>query len=76
MNGRLRVQLMNYCLIKFLGGQSLEEVEQDYEKYCTKILENLKQEFSLYARNIKENSNYLLKKIQQRVAYSLEILSK
>ncbi|MBK1989152.1 AAA family ATPase [Sphaerospermopsis aphanizomenoides BCCUSP55] len=38
---------IDYCLIKFLCGYNLEEVEKDYQKY-SRLIKNLKQEFSIY----------------------------
>jgi len=41
---------IDYCLIKFLGGQHLAEVDEEYQKYA-KYLKNLKQEFCIYSIN-------------------------
>ena len=42
--------VINYCLIKLLGGYNLEEVEFDYQNYAN-LIQKLKQKFSFY--NIK-----------------------
>ncbi|MDJ0715311.1 MAG: AAA family ATPase [Prochloraceae cyanobacterium] len=42
---------INYCLIKFLGGESLQEVELNYQRY-TNLIEKIKQEFSLFSIKI------------------------
>ncbi|MFN6561116.1 MAG: AAA family ATPase [Nostoc sp. ChiSLP01] len=42
---------INYCLIKFLCGHSLEEVERDYQKY-SKSLRTLKHQFAIYSIDI------------------------
>ncbi|WP_013320763.1 AAA family ATPase [Gloeothece verrucosa] len=42
---------INYCLVKFLSGQYLGEVDEEYQKY-SKYLKNLKQEFCIYSINI------------------------
>lgn len=42
---------INYCLIKFFGGQNLEEVEQDYQKYSG-VIKNLKLQFSIFIMEI------------------------
>lgn len=42
---------INYCLIKFFGGQNLEELEQDYQKYSG-VIKNLKLQFSIFSIEI------------------------
>ncbi len=42
---------INYCLIKFLCGHNLEEVEQDYQKY-SRMLRALKHQFAIYSIEI------------------------
>lgn len=42
---------INYCLIKFFGGQNLEEVEQDYKKYSG-VIKHLKLQFSIFSIEI------------------------
>ncbi|MCF4965923.1 AAA family ATPase [Nostoc sp. CMAA1605] len=42
---------INYCLIRFLSGQNLEEVESDYKKYA-KAIKKLKQQFCIYSIEI------------------------
>lgn len=38
---------IDYCLINFLCGYNLEEVDRDYQKY-SRLIKNLNQEFSIY----------------------------
>ncbi|MBD2516064.1 AAA family ATPase [Nostoc sp. FACHB-973] len=42
---------INYCLIKFLCGHSLEDVHRDYQKY-SKSIKTLKQQFGIYSIEI------------------------
>ncbi|MFN6537386.1 MAG: AAA family ATPase [Nostoc sp. EkiNYC01] len=42
---------INYCLIKFLCGHNLEEIEQDYQKY-SRSLRTLKHQFAIYSIEI------------------------
>ena len=38
---------INYCLIRFFGGQILEEIYDDFKIY-SRLIKNLKQQFSIY----------------------------
>ena len=42
---------IDYCLIKFCCGHSLEEVDGDYQKY-SRFIKNLRQQFSIYCIEI------------------------
>ncbi|WYL93058.1 MAG: AAA family ATPase [Gloeotrichia echinulata IR180] len=42
---------VNYCLMKFLAGENLEEIEQNYKKYSV-VIKNLKQQFSIFIMEI------------------------
>ncbi|WP_392530690.1 AAA family ATPase [Nostoc sp. C117] len=42
---------INYCLIKFLCGHNLEEVDRNYQKY-SKSIKTLKQQFGIYSIEI------------------------
>jgi len=52
---------INYCLIKFLGGESLSEVNRDYQKY-TNLIQKIKQQFTLYSIKIFYNLTTILSK--------------
>ncbi|MDZ8188808.1 MAG: AAA family ATPase [Nostoc sp. ChiSLP02] len=56
---------INYCLIKFLKGESLEEVYISCKKYTT-IIEKLKQNFSFYNILIFYNLTTLLSQINNQ----------
>ncbi len=60
---------INYCLIKFLGGESLEEVNRNYQKY-TNLIQKIKQKFTFYSIKI----FYNLTKILSRSNYSIPII--
>ncbi len=51
--------VINYCMIKLLGGESLEEVTLDYHKY-TNLIKSLKQKFAFYNITIFKNLTKIL----------------
>ena len=59
----------NYCLIKFLGGENLSEVNQNYEKH-TNLIQKIKQKFTFYSISI----FYNLAKILSQVNHDIPIV--
>ena len=53
--------IINYCLIKLLGGESLEEVNLDFYKYSC-FIEKTKQEFAIYSAKIYYKLTIILSK--------------
>ncbi|NEP09068.1 MAG: AAA family ATPase [Symploca sp. SIO2C1] len=62
---------INYCLIKLFGGQNLEEVELDYQKY-TNLIKKLKQDFSFYNLVIFYNLTTILSKTNNNLPITIE----
>ncbi|MDF5738881.1 MULTISPECIES: AAA family ATPase [unclassified Nostoc] len=58
---------INYCLIKFLNGENLEEVNLCYKKYSS-LIEKLKQKFCFYNIQIFYNLTILLSKINNKIS--------
>ena len=57
---------INYCLIKFLGGESLSEVNLEYQKY-TKLIKKVKQNFAFYNIKIFNNLTKILSQINNDI---------
>ncbi|MEH2364899.1 AAA family ATPase [Nostoc sp.] len=61
---------INYCLIKFLKGENLEEVNLCYKKY-TSLIEKLKQKFCFYNIQIFYKLTILLSKINNKIPITI-----